>query len=261
LKRLDRAIDRVVDRVILLISRKASGRAVAALVVILYGGVGLALPIATGAPTSTLVGLNILGAGMAMAVVLAYFLGLVEARDRRHLVEWTTDLRLLDSEEFEWFVGEVFRREGWQGEQTGRRDGPDGGVDLRLRRGPEQRLVQCKRWSSRQVGVDDVRAFAGTLMREGLRGADGIFAALSGFTPQAAEEAARVAVSLRDGRDLYRMAEAVRRPDPCPACGAPMVLGRSAHGWWFRCVERGCPGKRDLGKDPGRAVELLTDVR
>ena len=51
----------------------------------------------------------------------AYFLGLVEARDRRHLVEWTTDLRLLDFEEFEWFVGELYRRKGWSVERVGRR--------------------------------------------------------------------------------------------------------------------------------------------
>jgi hypothetical protein len=32
----------------------------------------------------------------------------VEAGHRRHLVEWTTNLRHLDAAEFEWLVGEVF---------------------------------------------------------------------------------------------------------------------------------------------------------
>ena len=196
------------ERLILLIARRAPGWAVVGLVVLLYGGIGLALPIALNASTVTSVGLNVLGAMLAMSVVLAWFLGLVEARDRRHLVEWTTDLRLLDSQEFEWFVGELYRRQGWAVEQTGRRDGPDGGVDLQLRRGDGRRLVQCKRWASWPVGVEDVRAFAGALLREGLSGPDGIFAALSGFTQQAADEAARVGIELLDGRDPYRAAEA-----------------------------------------------------
>ena len=38
-----------------------------------------------------------------------------------------------------------------------------------------------------------------------------------------------------------------------------MLLGRSSRGWWFRCVTPGCGGKRDLGRNPGRAVELLTE--
>ena len=254
-------IDRAFDCLILLIARRAPGWAVVGLVVLLYGGIGLALPIAMNASTLTSVGLNVLGAMLAMSVVLAWFLGLVEARDRRHLVEWTTDLRLLDSQEFEWFVGELYRRQGWAVEQTGRRDGPDGGVDLQLRRGNGRRLVQCKRWASWPVGVEDVRAFAGALMREGLSGPDGIFAALSGFTQRARDEAGRTGVELLDGRDLYRAAEAVRRPEPCPTCGAAMALDRSSRGWWFRCVERGCSGKRDLGRDPVRAIELLTEVR
>ena len=54
--------------------------------------------------------------------------------------------------------------------------------------------------------------------------------------------------------------EAVRKVEPCPRCGESMLLGRSAHGWWFRCVATGCSGKRDLGNEPGRAVEFLTCV-
>ena len=260
MRHLNRAFDRAIDRLILLIARRTSGWVALALAFLLYGGIGLVLPLATGAPTSTLVGLNILGAALAMGVVLAYFLGLVEARDRRHLVEWTTDLRLLDSEEFEWFVGELYRRKGWTVERVGKRGAPDGGVDLRLRRDAERRLVQCKRWQSWQVGVQDVRAFAGTLMREGLRGGDGVFATLSGFTPQALEEARRLDVGLLEGHDLYRAAAAVRRAEPCGVCQTPMVLDRSPSGWRFRCLRHGCPGERDLGADPARAVELLTEI-
>ena len=110
------------------------------------------------------------------------------------------------------------------------------------------------------VGVDDVRSFAGTLMREGLPGTSGTFVTLSDFSEQAREEAARVGLTLVDKRDLYTRVERVRRSESCPTCGSPMLLDRSARGWWFRCVFTRCQGKRNLGKDPARAVELLTEL-
>ena len=160
----------------------------------------------------------------------------VQARDRRHLVEWTTDLRLLDAAVFEWLVGEVFRRDGWRIEETGRQDGPDGNVDLRITKAGSTSIVQCKRWASYLIGVDAIRVFAGTLMREGLSGSSGIFVTLSDFTEQARAEARRIGLTLIDKYDLYARFETVRGAEPCPTCGAPMLLDRSTRGWWFRCV-------------------------
>ncbi len=162
-----------------------------------------------------------------------------------------------EAEEFEWFVGEVFRREGWAVEETGRQDGPDGNIDLRLSRGSERAIVQCKRWDSRQVEVDEIRKFVGTLTREGLAAKDGVFVTLSRFNEHAEAEAKATGVRLVDGVELHERAEKVRRVEACPACGAGMVLSRSDYGWWYRCVAEGCGGKRDLGKEPGRAVDLL----
>lgn len=256
-----RKLDQSIDQILSVIAHRTSGRALVVLVVLVYGGIGLALPLVMGWPIQWLVSLNIMGTALALSFTLVWFAGQVQARDRRHLVEWTTDLRLLDSEEFEWFVGELFRREGWVVEETGSRERPDGNIDLSLKRDGQRRVVQCKRWSSWLVGVDEVRAFAGTLMREGLTGRDGVFVTLSGFTEQARDEAKRIGLLLVDNRDLYVRAEAVRRPEPCPQCAAAMVLDRSPRGWWFRCVSKGCTGKRDLTGDPARAVELLTEVR
>lgn len=175
-------------------------------------------------------------------------------------MEWTTDLRLLDSAEFEWLVGELFRREGWKVEETGRRDRPDGNVDLRLAKAGKTVVVQSKRWTSWVVNVEDIRAFAGTLMREGPPGTSGIFVTLSEFGGQAREEAQRIGLTLVDNSDLYTRVEKVRQTEVCPVCGSAMILDRSSRGWWFRCVTKGCAGKRDLGTDPVRAVELLTEL-
>ena len=98
-------------------------------------------------------------------------------------------------------------------------------MDVRLSKGRDRVLVQCKRWESWQVGVDAIRAFAGTLMREGLPGTSGVFVTLSDFTPQAREEAAKVGLKLMDGRDLYALMERVRRVEACPTCGSAMYWG------------------------------------
>jgi Restriction endonuclease len=105
-----------------------------------------------------------------------------------------------------------------------------------------------------------VRAFAGTLARERLPMTDGILVTTSGFSEQARREARTLELTLMDGADLYAVVERVRRTEPCPNCQAPMVLDRSSRGWWFRCVTSSCAGKLDLGRDPVRAVELLTDA-
>jgi hypothetical protein len=85
-----------------------------------------------------------------------------------------------------------------------------------------------------------------------------MFATLSDFTEQARLEGGRLGMTLIDGIDLYGRVDKVRRPEPCPICQVPMLLDRSIHGWWFRCTRSGCGGKRDLGRDPAQAVELLT---
>ncbi len=239
---------------------RMSGPVVGAVAATCYAGLGLVLPLALHRSAVGLAELNVVGTSIAAVVLVAWIAVRVEANHRRHLVEWTTELRNLDSSEFEWLVGEVFRREGWSVRETGSHDGPDGNIDLQLSRNRDRVIVQCKRWTSWPVSVDDVRAFGGTLLREGLGSSAGIFVTLSRFTSQARDEAEQMGLLLVDGPALYARVERVRNVEPCPVCDQPMKLSRSAYGWWFRCVAQGCGGKRDLANDPGRAVELLTET-
>lgn len=108
--------------------------------------------------------------------------------------------------------------------------------------------MQCKRWASWVVGVDDVRSFAGTLMREGLPGTSGTFVTLSDFSEQAREEAARVGLTLVDKRDLYTRVERVRRSESCPTCGSPMLLD-------------GPPAAGGFGASPTAAKASATSAR
>ncbi len=211
----ERAVEALVTRI--------SGPVAAALAVFLYAGIGLALPLALHTSVGGLVELNIVGTSLAGLVILAWLAVRVEGGRRRHLVEWTTDIRLLDSTEFEWLVGEVFRREGWTVRETGRSDAPDRNIDLDLSLNGKRHIVQCKRWQSWQVGVDEIREFMGTLLREGLTGPEGIFVTLRGYTTQARTEAEQAGVTLLDGSELFARVVNVRRPEPCPDCQRPLV--------------------------------------
>jgi hypothetical protein len=232
-----------------------------------YVGIGLALPLGVGARAPLLIACNVIGVSFGWAITLAWVFRSVQSTHRRHLLEWTTNLRLLSAQEFEWLVGEMLRREGWQVEETAREGEPDGNVDLRIHRGERRALVQCKRWTSTPVGVEKVRELAGTLVREltgtlvreGLPADAGILVTLSHFTAPAVAEAAKLRVQLVDNRDLVRRIEDVRATEPCPVCSTPMIPDRSTHGWWLRCPRYfdGCKGKRNLAEDPARALELM----
>lgn len=256
--RIDAAFDRVFDA-LFTVSRRSSGRVVFVLAYAIYLGFGLALPIWLSWPPVPLLYANLFSTLVAGFLALGWFVARFREANARHLVEWTTDLRLLDATEFEWLVGELFRREGWSVEHTGRSDAPDGNVDLVLTKGKERRIVQCKRWTSWVVGVDEIRELAGTLMREGLPGTAGVYVTLSVFGAQAEQEAKRIGLELVDRENLLERVQKAKRAEPCPTCGEGMVLDRSRRGWWLRCVTAGCSGKRDLGSDPVRALEFLTE--
>lgn len=224
----------------------------------LYGGAGLALPLGLHWRTYYLVEANIVGTVFAGLVGLAWFIAQLKAMQRRNLLEWTSNLRLLNASEFEWLVGEMFRREGWEVRETGQRDKSDGNIDLELTMPGQRRIVQCKRWTAQLVGVEEIRKFGGTLLRVGLSGRDGLYVTLSEFTEQAEVEAKQMGLTLVDKRDLHARIERVRRSEACPKCSAPMLVDRSSRGWWLRCNQPGCAGKRDLSSDPGRAIELMT---
>ena len=153
------------DRLILWIVTHVPARGVLALALLSYIGFGLALPIVLGWPAVVLFDANLIGVVFAGSLLCGWFVVQLQARDRRHLLEWTSDLRLLNAEEFEWLVGELLRREGWMVTERGRQGSPDGNVDLKIRKGSERRIVQAKRWQSWQVGVDAIRNFAGTLLQ------------------------------------------------------------------------------------------------
>ena len=171
-------------------------------------------------------------------------------------------------QEFEILVGEAFRLQGYQVAETGGA-GPDGGVDLVLRKGGEKFLVQCKQWKAFTVGVTIVRELYGVMAANGAAGG---FVVTSGrFTDEAKTFAQGRNVTLIDGPALLKLiqqAKAARQSgnkEPvtpvaaspkavmqplCPSCSKPMVRrtakkGGTAGSTFWGCVDfPACRGTR-----------------
>ena len=103
-------------------------------------------------------------------------------------------------QEFEMLVGEAFHRKGFSVVESAG-GGPDGGVDLVLKKNNETFLVQCKQWRAFKVSVDIVRELYGVMAA---RGAAGGHVVTSGrFTDDAKDFASGRNIELVDGPALH----------------------------------------------------------
>jgi restriction system protein len=129
----------------------------------------------------------------------------LKRRKRKALLETVTRsdaavaLAGMSWREFELLVGEAFRLQGYAVTEQGG-SGPDGGVDLVLRKGTERFVVQCKQWKAFKVSVSVVRDLFGVMAA---RGAAGGFVVTCGtFTADAKAFAEGRNVELIDGPAL-----------------------------------------------------------
>lgn len=134
----------------------------------------------------------------------------------------------------------------------------DGGVDLRLRRGDETIVVQCKHWNVMQVTHNAVHELLGIMVNQRATGA--IVVTSGEFTKAAIEAATRHGhVQLIDGDDL----RAMLGPLPEPGSGAGWLqsetgrqvasIGRYAGGRLLDAAEDRIRGGTSK---PGVAVKL-----
>jgi restriction system protein len=174
--------------------------------------------------------------------------------------------------EFEVLVGEYFRRRGFAVVDNGG-GGPDGGVDVLLKKGSDRYLVQCKQWRARSVGVVPVRELYGVMAAQRVAGG---FVVTSGeFTQEARSFADGREIQLINGKALQSgvraqssltgssarsvpfagtaVAAAPAVPN-CPQCDARMVMrqarsGAAAGKQFWGCSLYGkskCRGTREL---------------
>ena len=143
-------------------------------------------------------------------------------------------LRALDWKEFEELVGEAYRRQGYSvGENQGA--GPDGGIDLILKKEGLVTLIQCKQWRTLKVGVKVIRELFGVMSAQ--KAQKGIVISSGEFTRDAVAFANSNSIELVNGSKLLALIGEVQKEPKieklspaienvekqCPACGGDMV--------------------------------------
>jgi len=175
---------------------------------------------------------------------------------KRKLLDDQKDLdgiRSLSWREFEELVGEAYRRQGYSvRENSGA--GPDGGIDLVLKKDGNTYLVQCKQWRSMKIGVKVVREIYGLLAAKHAHGAIIITSGM--FTQEAKSFAAGKPIDLVEGRQLADLVGSVQKTaagaskvqvnqtstvNVCPKCGAELVVrtarkGANAGKQFYGCI-------------------------
>ena len=133
--------------------------------------------------------------------------------------------------EFEQVTAAAFRNRGYFVQDTG--DGPDGGIDLVLKKDGEDYLVQCKHWRANKVGVQIIRELLGVMASQGAAG--GFVVTAGEYTNEAKSFAAGRNIELIDGAKLniwmrqtndQEISQKNRITDDvpnCPKCNEKMV--------------------------------------
>lgn len=173
--------------------------------------------------------------------------------------------------EFEMLVGEGFRQRGYTVQESGG-GGPDGGVDLLLRKDGETFLVQCKQWKAFKVSVSVVRELYGVMAARGAAG--GLVVTSGQFTEEAEAFAQGRNIRLFSGAALLQLIQSGRMASSqvpsappvdqkpvapaalaapaCPICSKSMVRRVAKRGatagsaFWGCTAYPGCRGTRPL---------------
>jgi restriction system protein len=186
-------------------------------------------------------GLQNLAPVIALVLLIPAPIAAYNAWRKRKLLDTQASIdsiRSLDWKAFEELVGEAYRRQGYAASENPG-TGPDGGIDLLLRKGGQLTVVQCKQWRAQKVGVEKVRELYGLQVSH--NAAKSILITSGFFTQEAKNFAADKPIDLVEGSQLLALIQDVRattkrttpQPTPsvaCPECGSEMVLRTAQKG-------------------------------
>lgn len=183
--------------------------------------------------------------GAAYIVTIVAVVGQLKREGWWRLLESSRSLdtiRALSWRDFERLVAAAFAEKGWNPELVGQ-SGPDGGLDLILRKGKLQAIVQCKQRRlafGGYVNEREVREFAGVIAARKV--AKGFVVTSGVFAPEAREFGEKIAqLEMIDGKDLLEM---VGR---CPKCKAGLQPKQGKYGLFLSCVRYpACDGALNL---------------
>lgn len=189
-------------------------------------------------------GLPHLAPYLAFILLIPAPLSAINAWRKKQLLDKQTginSIRALDWKEFEELVTEAYRRKGFTVIEN-HKAGADGGIDIRLKKGGQLHLVQCKQWKTQKVGVTLVREMYGVMTAEN---ASSVIVITSGiFTQEAKNFADGKPIDLVDGSQLESLIGQVQSSDKlvvtpppvvacsteCPRCGGKLVLRMAKKG-------------------------------
>lgn len=141
--------------------------------------------------------------GSTMTLLVLWGIVAWQRQQRRHTPKVSLEqLYALSPYDFEHFVGQVFRRKGY--DVTLRGSSGDMGVDLEIRKRTDQKkaVVQCKRYRN-TVGPQTIRELYGTLLHE--RVAHGFLVTTAPISKAGREWAKNKPLTLIDGETLVRI--------------------------------------------------------
>ena len=168
-------------------------------------------------------------------------------------------IRSLTWQQFEQFVGSYFKDQGYTVMETAA--GPDGGVDLVLKKDGSKTYVQCKHWKTYKVSVEKVRELLGSMVAGG---ADhGVLVTTGEFTSSAKQFGGKNGVRLIDVKELEHLLRVTPVEDTlspvftanqpvCPICKSAMLKRTAKQGpnsgsqFWGCSRYPGCRGTRKV---------------
>ena len=194
-----------------------------------------------------------LGYGVLAICLAGAAVSLIGQLKQRRLFARQTSIRSireLSWLEFEHFVLEAFRRQGYDAQLT--KAGADGGVDVVLKGEDGIKLVQCKQWKTKQVGVKAIRELAGVVSAQNAQG--GIFVCSGTYTKDAQSFARNADIELIGGKQLEKLIRPEQQSferayvepptvaNSCPRCGSNLVQRTAKRGSNAGSVFIGCSG-------------------
>ena len=175
---------------------------------------------------------------LAIVFIVPAPIAFYNSHRKKKLLDKQSDLDSIKSlswKEFEELIAEAYRRKGYSVVEN-HGVGPDGGIDLVLKKSGNHCLVQCKRWKTQKVDVRVVREMYGVMTAER---ASGVIIITSGlFTQEARIFAEGKPIDLVEGHQLVALIRSAQgkplssanviQPQPeqttCQNCGAKLVL-------------------------------------
>ena len=142
--------------------------------------------------------------------------------------------------EFEEYVADLFSKLGYKTEVVG--GSYDRGVDVIAKKDGLKYYIQCKKYITSTVGVNEIRDFYGAIA-DHLAQAKGYFITTNKFTLEAERFAEDKPIELIDGQKLIKYIRSAKKEtkpiveklEKCPQCDGNLIERKGKFGKFYGC--------------------------